>query len=132
MLTADLRGSPVHTNICLIAGLSISCDSCTEALTISTCVTWTGVRHTVIIIWVWMHLREQAFTSLKNRYDSCIPHYKELYLFTPKSLHLYLAMADFEWTIEILDDATLYFCPFLSFGGLKAWVVVWFCIRATA
>lgn len=41
-------------------------------------------------------------------------------------------MADYEWTLDVLDDATLYFCPCLSIGGRKTWVRVWIGIRTFA
>lgn len=51
-------------------------------------------------------------------------------LLTQNAFHLYLAMAVFECLF--LYDATLYFCPCLTIGGLKARIKVWFCIRAGA
>jgi len=124
MLTADLRCSPNDTNTCLIAGLSVSCHSCTEALAISTCITRARVLHTILIIWVWIHLWEHVmmldFYHITGNFN----------VLTQNAFHLYLVMAVFER--NVLYDATLYFCPCLSIGGLKAWVKVWFCIRAGA
>lgn len=80
MLTADLRCSPNDTNTCIIAGLSVSRHSGTEALTISTCITRARVLHTVLIIWVWFHLWEHVMML-----DSYIPHYRKLQFINSKS-----------------------------------------------
>lgn len=78
MLTADLRCSPNDTNTCIIAGLSVSCHSCTEAFTISTCITRARVLDTVLIIWVWIHLWEHVML------DSYIPDYRKLQFINSK------------------------------------------------
>jgi len=117
MLTADLRCSPNDTNTCLIAGLSVSCHSCTEALAISTCITRARVLHTVLIIWVWIHLWEHVMMLDSYHITG------NFNVLTQNAFHLYLVMAVFER--NFLYDATLYFCPCLSIGGLKAWVKAW-------